>query len=141
MARLEFRSSISYKGLDWSNAHHLPLVLAPNVLNPAKLLANLRNPVNEFLHTSHKQYPVELKENTEYHLVEHRLGEDLVTVDIVVPQRFASGYINRARQLFETDFYYGHDKYFPQPFRLIDRTFVSDGFDVEEYIQEVMSKQ
>ncbi len=56
------------------NAHHLILMWTPNLLNPHKLAANIRHPLREVFHTSHKQYPVEMKEGVEYYIVKHIRG-------------------------------------------------------------------
>lgn len=137
MVSTELTSSVPKEGLQWRNAHHVVLMWTPNVLHPRKLAANLRHPVYEVLHTSHKQYPVEMKEGVEYHVVEHRLLNRLVTVDVVIPDVFPNGFIPRVKQLFDRRFYYGHDTYFPQPFRLVDRVFVSNGFNHEEHVRKV----
>jgi len=66
----------------------------------------------------------------------------LVTVDVVERSAFAEGLIPRVKQLFRGDFYYGHDQYFPQPFKLIDRTFVKKGviLDREEHARKFKAK-
>lgn len=138
MAAPEIVSNVPQEGLRWKNAHHILFMWTPNVLHPRKLAANLRHPIHEVIHTSHKQYPVEMKEGVEYHVVEHRLGERLVTVDVVTPDTFPKGIIARTKQLFDTKFYYGHDKYFPEPFRLVNRAFVNNGFNQEEHIRGVI---
>ncbi len=120
---------------------HLFLMWAPNLLNPSKLTANIRHPFREVLHTSHKQYPVEMKEGVEYYVVEHRRFDKLETVDVVRQDTFAQGLILRAKQLFDRNFYYGHDKYFSQPFRLVDRTFVEYGFNKEEHLRKVLKRK
>lgn len=130
--------TVPKEGLKWKNAHHLVLMWTPNVLHPKKLAANLRHPIREVLHTSHNQYPVEMKEGVEYHLVEHRLLDRLVTVDVVSLDTFPKGLIPRIKQLFDTNFYYGHDEYFPQPFRLVNRAFVTGGSNQEEHVRKVM---
>lgn len=134
-------SLVTKKRSKLKDVSHLLLMSVPNLLNPNKLLANIRHPFREVLHTSHKQYPVEMKEGVEYHIVEHRRFNKLETVDIVTPDTFPKGLIPRAKQLFDRSFYYGHDKYFPQPFRLVDRTFVSDGFNQEEHLHKVIKSK
>lgn len=111
---------------------------APNFLNPRKLAANMSHPLREVFHTSHKQYPIEMEERTEYYIVEHIRFNKLETVDVVRSDIFSKGLIPRVKQLFDRKFYYGHDKYFPQPFRLVDRAFVRDGFNQEEHLRKVL---
>lgn len=115
------------------------LMWTPNLLNPKKLASNLRHPVHEVLHTSHRQYPITMEEGVEYHVVEHKLGPKLVTIDIVKPSKFAKGVVPRMKQLFDSKFYYGHSQYFPQPFKLINRTFVRKGFDKEKHLRKFKS--
>lgn len=112
----------------------------PNILNPHKLVENIRHPLREVLHTSHKQYLVEMKEGVEYYVVEHRRFNKLETVDVVRPDTFAKGLIPRVKQLFNRTFYYGHNEYFPQPLRLVDRVFVGEGFNQEDHLRKVLSK-
>lgn len=138
MALSEISSIAPNEGLKWKNAHHLVFMWTPNVLHLKKLAANLRHPIHEIIHTNHKHYPVEMKEGVEYHIVEHRLLGRLVTVDVVTPDVFSNGVVPRLRQLFNRDFYYGHDKYFPQPFKLVNRVFVTDGFNQEEHVRKVI---
>ncbi len=138
MVLSEITPAVQKEGLKWKNAHHLVLMWAPNVLHPRKLAANLLHPIYEVVHTNHKHYPVEMREGIEYHVVEHRLRDRLVTVDVVIPDVFPNGVIPRLRQLFNRNFYYGHDRYFPQPFKLVNRTFVSDGFNQEEHVRGVI---
>lgn len=140
MVSTELTSSVPNEGLRWKNAHHVVLMLAPNILHPIKLAANLRRPIHEFVHTNHKQYPVEMREGVEYHVVEHRLLGRLVTVDVVTPDAFPRGLLPRVKQLFDRKFYYGHDKYFPQPFRLVNREFVNERFNQEEHVRGVMDR-
>jgi len=113
-------------------------MVTPNLLNPRKLAANVRHPLREVFHTSHKQYPIEMKEGVEYHIVEHRRFSKLETVDVVSSDTFAKGLVPRLKQLFDTSFHYGHDKYFPKPFRLVDRTFVKNGFNQQEHLRKVL---
>lgn len=141
MALPEIESSVPKEGLNRRNAHHLAFLWVSNLLNPHKLAVNARHPIGEWLHTSHKQGPVEMVEGVEYHLVEHRLGSRLVTIDIIQPDEFARGLIPRARQLFDGDFYYGKDEYFPYPFRLVDRTYVKDNFDQGEHVRNVLNRR
>lgn len=141
MALSEISSSVPREGLKWKNAHHVALMWAPNILHPRKLAANLRHPVHEVFHTNHKQYAVEMQEGVEYHVVEHRLLDKLVTVDVVTPDSFPNGLVPRVKQLFDPKFYYGHDKYFPQPFKLVDRTFVTNGFNQDEHVKDVLDSQ
>lgn len=115
---------------------YLLLMWAPNVLNPQKLASNLRHPVHEVLHTHHIQHPITMKEGVEYHVVEHKLGPKLVTIDVVKPTPLARGVIPRIKQLFGKRFYFGHAEYFPEPFELVDRTFVRKGFDKEEHLKK-----
>ncbi len=132
-------SSISQiKGRDLRYTPQFLVMLAPNILHPGKLAANIRHPVHEVLHTNHKQYPVDMQEGVEYHIVEHRLFNKLVTVDIVRQVQLAEGFIPRIKQLFDRSFYYGHAGFFPQPFKLTNRTFVKEGFDQEEHNQRVL---
>lgn len=111
----------------------------PNFLNPKKLASNLRHPIHEVFHTSHIQYPIEMKEGVEYHVVEHKIGPKLVTIDVVKPTQLAKGIMPRVKQLFDSRFYYGHSQYFPEPFELVNRTFVKKGFDKEEYLEQFKS--
>lgn len=116
------------------DASYLLLMWLPNVLNPRKSIANLRHPVHEVTHTTHKQYPID---GDSLHAVEHLLFNRLVTIDVIERDVFQKGLISRTKQLFRADFYYGHGQYFPQPFRLVDRTFVKKGiiFDREEHLR------
>ncbi|MBI4097252.1 MAG: hypothetical protein HY428_02435 [Candidatus Levybacteria bacterium] len=138
MVLSEIRSTVPREGLQWKNAHHVVLMLAPNILHPIKLAANLRHPIHEFVYTSHKQYAVDMREGVEYHVVEHNFLGRLVTLDVVTPDSFPRGFVPRVKQLFDRRYYYGHGRYFPQPFMLVNRTFVTDGFNQEEYIREVI---
>ncbi len=124
------------------NVLHLLLMWTPNILNPSKAFSNLRNPVGEVIHTKHSQYLVEENNpSKDIYVVEHLLRGKLVTVDLVRRDRFPKPWLLRLKQLFEKDFYYGHAQYFPQPFRLIDRTFVSEEpFDIKEYAKKVLTK-
>lgn len=126
-------------GVRVSNGHHLLMMWLPNILNPHKLAANIRNPIHEVFHTKHKQYSID---GDSLHIVEHVLFNRVVTVDVVERSEFAAGLVARTKQLFGRDFYYGHDQYFPQPFRLIERTFVKKGviFDREEHAKKFKSK-
>ncbi|KKR77004.1 MAG: hypothetical protein UU21_C0001G0058 [Candidatus Levybacteria bacterium GW2011_GWA2_40_8] len=126
------------EGLRLRNAYHILLLWTPNIFHPQKLAANIRHPIGEVIHTSHKQRPVEMKEGVEYHVVEHRLVGKLVTVDVVTPTTFPKGIIPRVRQLFDIRFYYGHDRDFPHPFMLVNRTFVTAGFDQQTHLQRVL---
>lgn len=126
------------EGLRWNNAHHLLLLWTPNILNPHKLFANLRHPIGEVFHTNHKQLPLERKKRAEYYVVEHRLLDKLVTVDVVTPTSFSNGLVLRIKQLFDRNFYYGHDKDFPQPFILVNRTFVEGGFNEKDYSKKIV---
>ena len=112
------------------------LMMTPNVLNLRKLVSNIRHPIHEILHTRHVQYPIAMEEGVEYHVVEHKLGPKLVTIDVIKPTPLARGVIPRMKQLFDSRFYYGHAEYFPQPFELVDRTFVRKGFDKEKHLQK-----
>ncbi len=95
------------------DASHLFLMWTPNILNPGKLAANVRHPLREVFHTSHRQYPIDMKEGIEYYVVEHRRFTKLETVDVVRQDVFAKGLIPRVKQLFDRNFYYGHDQHFP----------------------------
>lgn len=128
------------EGLRWNNFHHLLLLWTPNILNPHKLIANLRHPVGEVFHTNHKQRPVKKTEETQYYIVEHRLFGRLVTVDVVVPTTFSKGIVSRVKQLFDKRFYYGHDRDFPHPFILVNRRFVDDEFSQEDYLRKMWNK-
>lgn len=122
------------EGLRWNNLHHLLLLWTPNILNPHKLIANLRHPIGEIFHTNHKQRPVKKTDETQYYIVEHKLFGKLVTVDVVIPTTFPQGIIPRIKQLFDRRFYYGHDRDFPHPFILVNRIFVDDKFNRDEYL-------
>lgn len=137
MAISEIESKIPTRGVRVDNAYHLALVWTPNILNPHKLLANVTNPVGEVLHTRHNQYPVEIIRGQEYHVVEHMLLNKLTTVDIIRESVFASGFLPRIKQLMGRDFYYGHDKYFPEPFQLVDRTFIGSGFHMGRHLEKL----
>ena len=137
----EIVSNIPQEGHRLNNIHHLGLLYVPQVLNPQKLLLNLRHPIGEGFHTSHNQYPVDIIEDLEYHVVEHKLFKNIVTVDVVHQDSFAEGLVERARQLFRMDFYYGHVKFFPQPFKLVDRTFVGKGFNLDGHVEEVLKRE
>lgn len=126
------------EGLNLRNAHNLLLLWTPNIFNPYKLLANLRHPIGEVIHTNHKQKPIEKKERAQYYVVEHRLFEKLVTVDVITPTTFPKGFVPRIRQLFDKNFYYGHDRDFPQPFTLINRTFVAGRFNEKDYSKKIV---
>lgn len=136
----ERTSSVPKKRAKLKDTTNLLLMWAPNLLNPNKLLANIRHPFRGIIHTSHKQYPIEMKEGDEYYVVEHRRFNKLETVDLVTPDTFPKGLIPRVKQLFDRNFYYGHDEYFAQPFRLVHRTFVSDGFNQQEHLRKVLNK-
>lgn len=138
MAYSEFISSVDQEGAKFKNIHHLALMWTPNLLNPHKLGANLRHPIGEVFHTKHTQYPIELKEGIEYHIVEHRMFNKLTTVDIVHVDEFPKGFMARLKQLFDRNFYYGHDKYFPKPFKLVNRTFVDKDFDLRSHIENIL---
>ncbi len=116
------------------NTSHLFLMWLPNIFNPHKLIANIRHPINEVFHTKHNQYPV----GDSFHIVEHVLFNRVVTVDVVEKSEFPRGLANRTRQLFKRDFYYGHDQYFPEPFKLVNRTFIKKGvvFDRQEHASQ-----
>lgn len=103
---------------------HFFLMLVPNILNPNKLAANLRHPVHEMLHTSHKQY---FDEDSRFYVVEHYLFGRVVTVDAITESFSPAGFWNRVTHLFRKDFYYGHAEYFPKRFRLIKRWHVKNG--------------
>ncbi|MBI2621342.1 MAG: hypothetical protein HYW63_01690 [Candidatus Levybacteria bacterium] len=125
------------EGLRWNNLHHLLLLWTPNIFNPYKLIANLRHPIGEVFHTNHKQRPVKRTDETQYYIVEHRLFGRLVTVDVVIPTTFQKGIILRIKQLFNRRFYYGHDRDFPRPFILVNRTFVNDDFDQKRFLKRM----
>lgn len=127
------------EGLKPSNAYHLLLLWMPNILNPHKLVANLRHPIGEVFHTNHKQRPVTVKDGVSYHVVEHRLIGKLVTVDIVTPTIYQEGLFPRLKQLFDRKFYYGHDKDFPHPFMLVNRTFVNSRFNEESHLDKIIN--
>ena len=127
------------EGLKPSNAYHLLLLWTPNILNPHKLKANLRHPIGEMFHTNHKQRPVKVRRGVAYYVVEHRLFGHLVTVDVVRATTFAKGILPRIQQLFDRNFYYGHDKDFPQPFILIDRKFVVCNFRVKSHLKKLLN--
>ena len=96
------------------------LMVLPNVFQLKKLIQNVRHPIHDWAHTRHRQYPV----GGGQYLVEHYWFGRLVTVDTVVMDKFAKGFFGRLRQLFGSDFYYGHCEYFPQPFRLVERKYI-----------------
>jgi hypothetical protein len=129
------------EGLRLKNAPNLFIMWAPNILNPHKLTANILHPVGEVIHTSHKQRKVAMIEGVEYDVVEHRLGKRLVTFDVVALDSYQRGLFARARQIFNRKFYLGHEKDFPQPFRLVNRTFVKpgSGFDKDAHVREVIN--
>ena len=128
-------------GLTRSNAKNLLIMWAPNILNLYKLTANIRHPIGEVIHTSHKQRPVAMVDGIEYDVVEHRLGKKLVTIDVVALDTYRDGLFPRARQIFGRRFYLGHDKDFPQPFWLVNRTLVKpgSGFDKDAHVREVVN--
>jgi hypothetical protein len=130
------------EGLRLKNAPNLFIMWAPNILNPHKLTANVLHPIGEVIHTSHKQRKVAMIEGVEYDVVEHSLGQRLVTIDIVALTSYQRGVFAKARQIFDRRFYLGHDKDFPQPFRLINRTFVKpgSGFDRDVHVQNVLNQ-
>jgi hypothetical protein len=129
------------EGLKFKNAHNLFIMWAPNILNPYKLTANVRHPVGEVIHTSHQQYRAAMIDEKEYDVVEHRFGKRLVTVDVIVLDSYRKGFLPRAKQIFDRRFYLGHEKDFPQPFTLVNRTFVKpgSGFNKEAHIREVIN--
>jgi hypothetical protein len=118
--------------LNNDNAHHSALglighavlMITPNILHPQKLATNLRHPIHEVVHTKHRQYPLEGTDNR--YVVEHDFFGRLVTLDIVETDSFTQGLIPRVKQLFRPDFYYGHAEYFPQPFKLVNRTYITN---------------
>ena len=123
-------------GFTWQDSPQLLLMILPNLLNPRKLLNNICYPIHEVLHTKHKQYPLETHDGV--YVVEHDFLGRLVTVDFVREERFAVSPLQRLRQLFDRNFYYGHAQYFPRPFRLIERIYVQNGsFNLEEYLREI----
>ncbi len=130
------------EGLNFRNSPNLIILWAPNVLNPYKLKANVLHPVGEVIHTSHKQHRVGMIEGVEYNVVEHRLGKRLVTIDVVALDQYRQGFFARMRQIFDRRFYLGHDRDFPQPFTLINRTFVRDGsgFDKDAHVNTVLNR-
>ncbi len=101
---------------------HLLLMWLPNCLNPHKLKSNLRHPIREVFHTSHKQYRV-----PKGYVVEHFFFGDLVTMDFIQKADFETGLVPRLKQLLRRDFYYGHCEFFPQAFKLIERKYVMRG--------------
>ncbi len=118
----------------WRIAPHAFLMVLPNLLHPHKLVANIRHPIYEVVHTGHKQYPLETDDR---HVVEHSIFGRLVTIDVIDRDEFPKGLVPRVKQLFRKDFYYGHCEYFPQPFRLVDRTYVNGNiFDYQEHIRK-----
>ncbi len=120
-------------GLRLRNAHHLLLMMLPNLFNLFKLVANIRHPIYEVIHSSHNQYQIN---GSSLYVVEHFLFGRLVTVDVVEIDSFPLGLIKRALQLFKRDFYYGHCEYFPQPFRLLDRKYVRrEDFSIDKYLE------
>ena len=112
----QFNNTLEPKGLSLNNIHHFLLMLTPNIFSP-KLIDNLRHPIGEWIHTSHKQFPID---NEGSYVVEHYLGERLVTVDLVKQDEWKTG-MGCIAQLFAKDFYYGHDKFFPYVFKLQGR--------------------
>lgn len=130
------------EGLRLKNAHNLLVLWAPNILNPYKLAANLRHPIGEVIHTSHKQDKVAMIEGIEYDVVEHMLGKKLVTIDVVALDSYQQELIARLRQIFGRRFYLGHDRDFPQPFSLVRRDFVKSGsgFDKDAHVQGVLNE-
>lgn len=129
-------------GLTKENAWNLLIMAMPNLLNRRKLRANIRHPIGEVFHTSHEQIKVAMLADKEYDMVKHYLGKKLVTVDIVVLDSYRRGVLAKARQIFDDKFYLGHEKDFPQPFRLVDRHFVREGsgFDQDAYAQNILNQ-
>ncbi len=114
---------------------HVPLLVLPNILNPYKLVTNLRHPIHEVLHSQHEQYPIG---DQGLHVVKHEFLGRVVTVDLIKETEFAEGFIPRLRQLFSRDFYYGHCEYFPRPFRLVDRSYMStNGGDFDQHVRNL----
>ena len=133
MSKEQSYSVENNEGLRLNNTHHLFLMILPNLLHPRKLARNVRHPIFEVLHKGQRQQPIEAGKDR--YIVEHTLFGKLVTVDIVDRDVFPEGLLARARQLFREDFYYGHNEYFTQAFRLCDRTYVTgEIFNYEEHI-------
>jgi hypothetical protein len=128
------------EGLTPGNAKNLLIMWAPNLFGP-KIFNNIRHPIGEVIHTNHKQRSVAMVDGVEYDVVEHRLGERLVTIDVVALDSYREGLFPRVRQIFDRRFYMGHDRDFPQAFRLINRTFVKpgSGFDKDAHVREIIN--
>lgn len=126
-------------GIKWSNLHHTVLLLLPNLFHPAKLWLNICHPVREWIHTSHVQYPMG---KSGVYVVEHRLFNSLQTVDVIVLDKWADSLLDRIRQLFDFNFYYGHEKFFPEVYRRLDRTWVpTGGLDIEKHVAAVLARR
>jgi hypothetical protein len=128
-------------GLSSKNVWCLGAMWLPNAANPYKLWLNLSDPIGQMIHDSHKQHPVAMVDGIEYDMVEHYLRGKLRTIDVVARDEYRQGFLPRVRQIFDRRFYMGHDRNFPQAFRLINRTIVKpgSGFDKDAHVREVVN--
>lgn len=116
-------------------AIHSILMILPNIFNPSKLRDNVTHPIREWAHSSHLQYPIDY---SNYYVVEHYVGDRLVTADLVEKaDSILTGLSRRLMRLFEFEFYYGHEDYFPQEFQLIERLYVDSNRELHEYLQKM----
>jgi len=128
-------------GLSSRNVWWLAVMWLPNAANPWKLKKNLSDPFGEMIHDSHKQHPVAMVDGIEYDVVEHFLRGKLRTIDVVARDEYRQGFLPRVGQIFDRKFYMGHDRDFPNAFRLINRTIVKSGsgFDKDAHVREVVN--
>jgi len=128
-------------GLSSRNIWCLAAMWGPNLLKFDKLRRNLGDPIGEVIHTSHKQRPVAMVDGIEYDVVEHYLRGKLRTIDVIAADSYREGIFPRIRQIFDSRFYMGHDRDFPNAFRLINRTIVKSGsgFDKDAHVRDVIN--
>ena len=101
---------------------HYFLMILPNILNLEKLYNNIRQPIHEFIHTYHRQY--QSKQDPSIFVVEHEFFNKLVTIDIIRRDEDSDLLMPRLKRLFASDYYYGHNEYFPNSFKLEERVYI-----------------
>ncbi len=112
---------------------HWPLKIFKNFFLPRNIVKNLKNPIPETIHTSHKQHSI----GRGNYIVEHYLFDKLVTTDLIKKDPFKDNLLDVIKQVFKKDFYYGHAEYFPKPFVLIKREYINQDFNKEAFLNLV----